>query len=126
MRRRIAGIIDCHGGLRVVVGTTRDIYANCNIMYPERLFLLPRQCWVRTDENDRIPWDMIPWTVRRVELYIKWWCDTRNDPDDLKHVAIERYLLRYVMKNSDGTGGEGSLHIAGLLPSPDRARAWPS
>lgn len=117
-RRRIAGIIDCHGGLRVVVGSLKSIYANCSIMYPERLFLLPPNCWVETDDKDKVPWDMIPWTVRRVELYIAWWCRTRNDPADLAHIAIARYLPRYALKNSDGTGGDGSLHIAGLLPPP--------
>jgi hypothetical protein len=114
-RRRIAGIIDCHGGLRVVVGTARSIYANGSIMTPERLFLMPRNCWVETDKDDRLPWNMVPWTVRRVELYIEWWCRTRNDPDALAHIAIQRYLLRYALKNPDGTGGDGSLHIAGLL-----------
>lgn len=118
MRQRIAGILDCHGGLRVVVGDVESIYANCNIMYPERLFLLPPNCWVETDDRDRIPWNMIPWTVRRVELYIEWWCRTRNDPDDLAHIAIQRYLPRFALKNRDGTGGDGALHIAGLLPPP--------
>ena len=69
MRRRIAGILDCHGGLRVVVGAEESIYANCSIVSPERLFLMPPDCWVDTDETDHIPWNMIPWTVRRVELY---------------------------------------------------------
>ena len=117
-KRRIAGILDCHGGLRVVVGTSSSIYANCSIMFPEKLFLLPRSCWVQTDNEDRIPWGMIPWTVRRVELYIKWWCETRNDPDDVDHIAIQRYLPRYAKKNPDGTGGDGSLHIAGFLEPP--------
>ncbi len=119
MKARIAGILDCHGGLRVVVGDRRSIYANCNTMYPEKLLILPwPECWVELDENGTIPWDMISWTVRRVELYIKWWCDTRNDPGDLAHVAIQRYLWRYVLKNPDGTGGDNSVHIAGFLEPP--------
>ena len=125
MRRRIAGILDCHGGLRVVVGAEESIYANCSIVSPERLFLMPPDCWVDTDETDHIPWNMIPWTVRRVELYIEWWCRTRNDPDNLRHIAIERYLPRFELKNRDGTGGERSQHIAGLLPPPRAAVSWP-
>jgi hypothetical protein len=121
-KRRIAGILDVHGGLRVVVGTRRSIYANCSIIYQEKLFILPwPKCWVETDKDDKLPWHMIPWTVRRVELYIKWWCDTRNDPDDLAHIAIQRYLPRYALKNNDGTGGDGTLHIAGFLPPPSGA-----
>ncbi len=117
-RARLAGILDAHGGLRVVVGTIESIYANCNIMFPEKLFLLPKSCRVELDDDGRLQWDMIPWTVRRVEIYIKWWCDTRNDPDVLVHVAIQRYLPRYALKNPDGTGGDGSLHIAGFLEPP--------
>ena len=125
MRRRIAGILDCHGGLRVVVGAEESIYANCSIVSPERLFLMPPDCWVDTDETDHIPWNMIPWTVRRVELYIEWWCRTRNDPDNLRHIAIERWLPRFASKSRDGTGGEHSQHIAGLLPPPRAAVSWP-
>jgi hypothetical protein len=118
-RSPIAGILDCHGGLRVVVGTFKSIYANCNIMYPEKLFILPwPQCYVDLNDDGTIQWHDIPWTVRRVELYIADWCRTRNDPDDIAHVAIQRYLPRYALKNYDGTGGNGSLHIAGFLEPP--------
>ncbi len=113
MKSRLAGILDCHGGLRVVVGSRQSIYANCNTMVPEKLFILPG-VWV----DEPVPWEQIPWTIRRVELYIEWWCRTRNDPDDLNHVAIQRYLPRFALKNRDGTGGDGSLHIAGLLGPP--------
>jgi hypothetical protein len=112
----LAGILDVHGGLRVIVGTLQSIYANCSIIYREKLFILP--VLVETDERGMPPWEQIPWTIRRVELYIKWWCDTRNDPDDLAHIAIQRYLPRYALKNSDGTGGDDALHIAGFLEPP--------
>jgi hypothetical protein len=119
MKSPLAGIIDAHGGLRIVIGEKRSIYANCSIMYPEKLFMLPwPECYVDLGRDGRIPWDMIPWTVRRVELYIEWWCRTRNDPDHLRSVAIQRYLSRYASKEPDGTGGGGSLHIAGLLGPP--------
>jgi hypothetical protein len=118
-KSHIAGILDAHGGLRVVVGTLKSIYANCSIMFPERLFILPwPQCYVILDKDGKIPWDEIPWTVRRVELYIEWWCQTRNDPDDLTHISIQRYLPRFALKNRDGTGGDGALHIAGFLEPP--------
>lgn len=113
-RARIAGILDCHGGLRVVVSDdVRSIYANCDIMHPERLFLMPPSCWVELDDAGNIPWGMIPWTIRRVELYIAEWCATRNDPDNLKHIAIQRYLSRCELNSQDG------FQLRGLLPPPE-------
>jgi hypothetical protein len=106
-KSHIAGILDAHGGLRVVVGTRSSIYANYSLSLPEKLFILPG---VLVEEP--VPWDQVPWTIRRVELYIEWWCRTRNDPDDLNHIAIQRYISR--LKNPE----DRSLHIAGYLEPP--------
>ncbi len=107
VKSHIAGILDCHGGLRVVVGSLRSIYANCSIIFPEKLFILPG---ILVDEP--VAWADIPWTIRRVELYIDWWCRTRNDLDALRHVAITRYIGRCA------NGQQESLHIAGFLSPP--------
>ena len=105
----LAGILDAHGGLRVVVGTLESIFANCSILYPEKLFILPG-----VEVYEPVPWDQIPWTIRRVELYIEDWIRTRNDPDSLSHIAIQRYQKYLELPPSERNG----IHIAGLLASP--------
>lgn len=101
MKSRLAGIVDVHGGFRVVVGSFRSILCNwLPVMHPhDRLFILPG-VWV----DEPVAWHDIPWTIRRVELYIEEWLRGRNYLD----IAMQRYCERK-QNPSD------SLHIAGLL-----------
>jgi hypothetical protein len=101
----VAGIIDVHGGLRVVVGTKSSIIANHQAR--ELIFIVPG---FRLPEP--VPWHQIPGMWRRVECHIDWWMRSRNDPEDLNHVAIVRYRQRI------DEGQQSAFHLAGLLAPP--------
>ena len=52
----------------------------------DRLFILPN---VQVEEP--VPWEQIPWTLRRVELYVAKWIQTRNQID---HPGVLKYKKR--------------------------------
>lgn len=111
--REVAGIIDPHGGLRVVVGEGRSILANC--CRNEMLFVLPDR--VLTDADDKVPWEKIPFVIDSVKRYVAEWIRTRNDPDSINHIGLVRYRARVEERRELALAREvgGSLHIAGLL-----------
>jgi hypothetical protein len=81
----VAGIVDSSGGLRVVV--TQRERMHHHISKGEKLFIVPG---MRVQEP--VPWDEIPVVIRKVELYVLWWIETRNDPNQLRNPALRNYL----------------------------------
>jgi hypothetical protein len=81
----VAGILDRYGGLRVVV--TEPWRMRFHVRRGELLFVVPE-----FKIREPVPWDYIPILIRRVELYIEWWIQTRNDPDILRLRQIKNYI----------------------------------
>jgi hypothetical protein len=82
----VAGIIDPHGGIRFVVSEEWRIFEH---------HVLPEEvCFVVPDFRIKEPvvWDYIPTLIRRVELYILWWLETRNAPLEIRRDPIWKYL----------------------------------
>jgi hypothetical protein len=60
---RVAGIVSSDGGLRVIVGPLRSIYANLND--GEKLFILPK-----IKLRDHAEWNAIPGIVSTVKNHV--------------------------------------------------------
>jgi hypothetical protein len=99
----VAGILDTYGGLRVIVDSPQTYYHvvggkviiqkhkafDGHVRPDEMLFVVPG-----FKVQEPVPWDDIPWMIRRVEHHIKWWIETRNDPDIINSEPIKMYQLR--------------------------------
>jgi hypothetical protein len=81
----VAGILDRKGGLRVVV--TQRWRMRHHVAKGELLFVVPG-----FKIQEPVPWNYIPVLIRRVELYILWWVETRNDPQQMRNLPIQNYL----------------------------------
>lgn len=112
----VAGILDCFGGLRYVIAPEWQIH--CKHVNPdrdERAFVVPGFFMYDKQPNEPWPrgmWEYIPTMTARVDAYIRWWIDTRNDPDELNDYRFFLYLRRHV----DGTP-QSSLDIDPCLLS---------
>ena len=85
-----AGVLDCCGGLRVVVTAPLAAFVHhCNPARQELLFIVPDLV-----VPEPVPWNMIPWLIRRVEHHVREWIRTRNDPDALAHPTVVAYRKR--------------------------------
>jgi hypothetical protein len=86
----VAGIIDQHGGLRVVVSEEFRIL-QYHVGKNELCFVVPGFLI-----QEPVPWNYIPTLIRRVELYIAWFRQTRNDSALENNPAIMAYQKRIV------------------------------
>jgi len=85
----VAAIVDDQGGLRTVV--TRILADFAYHLGPrEKLFVVPDFL-----VSEPVPWDAIPFVIRRSSDCVKEWIRSRNDPDALRHPAIAAYRKRY-------------------------------
>jgi hypothetical protein len=78
---RAAGILDGYGGWHAVVGENFDAHVR-----PGQILLVVPDFEV----EHPVPWDLIPWVMRVIEQYVRWWCQTRNDPEE----AVKLFLIR--------------------------------
>lgn len=86
---QVAGIVHMNGAVRVVATSEYPHSFIANTGPEELCLVVPDYC-----VPDPIPWQMIPEIIKRTDDYVAWWMTTRNDPDDLRHPAIKRFLAR--------------------------------
>jgi hypothetical protein len=81
----VAGIIDRKGGIRFVV--TQRWRMRHHVKKGEMLFVVPGFLI-----QEPVEWNYIPVLIRRVELYVLWWIETRNDPQQVRNRQVKNYL----------------------------------
>jgi|SRR5262245_4495429 len=81
----VAGILGPQGSFRVVVTERKRM--RHHLAPGERLFIVPG-----FKIKEPVPWNYIPVLIRRVELYIEWWVQTRNDPSIFEQLTIKNYI----------------------------------
>ncbi|SRR5260221_8443516 len=99
----VAGIIDIYGGLRIIVAEYRYLFAH--IEQGEHLFVVPD-----FKVHEPIPWNDIPYVIKRVESYIADWIRSRNDPD-----AITGPVQLYRLCCLKHPANKGSLDLASIV-----------
>ena len=104
----VSGIVDCYGGLRVVVSEEWRIHVH-HVRDDELCFVVPN-FYI----TEPVPWDYIPTLIRRVELYIEWWINTRNEP------VNDHRIIAYLRRHADGVPQQ-SLHIDEEMPACRRS-----
>ena len=87
MKSAVAGILDGYGGWHTVVAPRASLK---HYVRPGQILLVVPSYKV----CEPVPWDDIPRLISRVESYILWWIETRNDPEDLEHPAVKLFLIR--------------------------------
>ena len=70
----VAGMLDGYGGWYTVVAPRKSLRHHVR---PGQLLLVVPDYKVK----EPVPWNNIPGLIRRVELHILWWINSRNDPD---------------------------------------------
>jgi hypothetical protein len=70
----VAGILDGYGGWHTVVAQRKSLRPTCGRANSCSSF-------PTTKSKEPVPWNNIPGLIRRVELHILWWINSRNDPD---------------------------------------------
>src|SRR5262245_32132898 len=83
----VAAVLDGYGGWHTIVAPHHSLKHHVR---PGQLLLVVPHFTVR----EPVPWDDIPYVVRRAELHILDWIATRNDPAWAKHPAVALFLLR--------------------------------
>ena len=81
----VAGILDKRGSFRVVV--TQRWRMRHHVGKGEMLFVVPGFLI-----KEPVEWNYIPVLIRRVELYVLWWIETRNDPNQVRNLPLQNYL----------------------------------
>lgn len=104
----VAGIVDPHGGLRVVVTERKGDFERNHRAAGEKVFVVPDLL-----VPEPVPWDMIPWMIKQVELHIDWWVRTRNDPAQVERGCVAAYRKRTADNLATLARGEtySSVHI---------------
>jgi|SRR5215211_1121942 len=107
-------ILDKFGGSRIIVTEEDSFQQHVNPQRDELLWIVPDPKGGSGNWNIMEAWaaeyDHWPIVVQTAELYLKWWLETRNDPDALKHPTIAAYCKRVT------EGQQHSLHLGDGVP----------
>ena len=83
----VAAVLDGYGGAPVVVTDRDSLHHHVR---PGMIPVIVPGLFVREPIN----WDRVPQLLAKVDAYVQWWIETRNDPELVNHPAVRLYALR--------------------------------